>query len=328
MPRPFTCAQRDENLRFLEALGETGNSRLAARVVGRAHSTMHTRKLASAAFAQDWAAAVAAAHARFHLGGGKRGPEVTAPRKARGTGPGGDPSLRTRGGEAVVVRTKAGTLQLRLAQKGKLSAAAEQVFLSALSASANVRLSAAAAGASPRAFYRRQKNDPAFAREMRLALETGYERLECAMMETLEPESGRHDAWRSNDPPALPPMGVSEALQLLHLHHKTVRLGWEEPHRRRRRNEPWEVYMARRRAIDVREMRREAEDKALKPAAIWEETGGWRGAGDPPPPVPVPPLHLVTGWSRATGRAPYHEGVALFGGWRLADMERTLKGRG
>ena len=228
----------------------------------------------------------------------------------------------------MVVRGRSGKLQLRLAHRGKLSAAAEQVFLAALSASANVRLAAAAAGASARAFYRRRKRDPAFAREFRLALEMGYERLEEALMTAVDCDSGRHDGWRRDDPPPVPAMTVSQALHLLHLHHKTARLRWEEPHRRRRRGEPWETYTARLRAVDVGEMRREAEDAALRRAAVWEETGSWRGAGDPPPPPALPPLELVTGWSRAKGKPAHHEGVALFGGWRIGDMERKLRGGG
>ena len=75
MGREFTLAQRIENARFIEILGETGNARLAAREIGRKPSTMHHRRGADAAFAQCWEAAAAAAHARFHLGGGRRGPD-------------------------------------------------------------------------------------------------------------------------------------------------------------------------------------------------------------------------------------------------------------
>jgi hypothetical protein len=365
MPRPFTHAQSAENRAFLDILAETGNARLAAREIGRKPSTMHHRRGANAAFAQQWDAAVAAAHARFHLGGGRRGPEgvlrdaasihSAAPqderrkrrklgsrlrgndREGRGNdregggddreGGGDDRSrLRTRGGEPVVVRTRNGKLQLRLAHKDKLTRTAEQVFLAALSASANVRLSAAAAGASVAAFYRRRRQNKAFAREMRLALEMGFERLEMAAIAATLAEHHDYDDWRQREPPPIPPMSASQALQLLYLHEKSVRQGWDLPHRRRRRGESDEIYRARLGAMWICEKQREAEDEALRRAARFEETGSWRHA-DEPAPLPLPPLELVTGWSKASGAPPHREGLALFGGWRIEDMERRLAER-
>ena len=376
--RPFTLAQHAENRAVLDILAETGNARLAAREIGRKPSTMHTRRGANAAFAQDWDAAVAAAHARFHLAGGKRGPEADLPRGKGGLGPStslrtgrtqpgpstlrpgsgqaklgtngvgkderpstlrlrsgqaklgrngevSNQALRTRGHEPVVVRTRSGKLQLRLAHPGKLTRAAEQAFLSALSATANVRLSAAAAGASARAFYRRRRQDKAFAREMRLALKMGYERLECALLTAGMVGSHEHDQWRQSEQPPIPPMSVEQVLQLLFLHEKSVRQSWDEPHRRRRRGEPWEVYRERLAAMWASEKEREAEDAALRRAERFEATGSWRHADEPEPPA-LPPLELVTGWSKASGRPPHKEGVALFGGWRIAEMERKLRG--
>ncbi|HYG28899.1 MAG TPA: hypothetical protein VD887_01655 [Allosphingosinicella sp.] len=340
MPRPFTFAQARENERFLAILRQTGNARFAAREIGRRNSTMQTRRATHAAFAQDWDAAAAAANAAFHLAGGKRGPEggtvtrncprekkmgtVTSncPLKKMGTVTSNCP-LRTRGGEPVVVRSQNGRLQLRFAHRNKLTKAAEQAFLAALSATANVRLSAAAAGASPAAFYRRRRRDPAFAREFRLALKMGWERLECAALAAGMPESHADDGWRQYDPPPIPPLTADQALQLLWLHEKSVQQGWDLPHRRRRRGEPWETYTERLRAMWTVEQNRVAEDEAVARALRYEETGSWRHPDEAPPP-PLPPLHLVTGWSRASGKPPYHEGVALFGGWRIPDMKRKI----
>ena len=95
MPRPLTRAQRIENDRFLEALSQTGNARLAARSLGLNRSTFTKRRAKHAEFAQRWDAAYAAAHARFTLAGGKRVPE-----KAR---------------EPMIVRRAGGKFQLRLA---------------------------------------------------------------------------------------------------------------------------------------------------------------------------------------------------------------------
>lgn len=232
--------------------------------------------------------------------------------------------LRTSGGEPVVVRTKTGKLQLRLAQPGKLTKACEQAFLAALSASANVRLSAAAAGASVAAFYRRRQRDAGFRREFRMALAMGYERLEMAALRAAVPESHGHDAWRHNDPPPIPPMSADQAIQLLCLHEKSVHQSWEQPHRRRRRNESDAHYRMRLFLMWRAEQRQLDEERAVARALRFEETGGWR-MEDEQAPVPLPPLHLVTGWSRADpAKTPQDPKVALFGGWRLKDMKRKL----
>jgi hypothetical protein len=325
MPRPFTALQAHENRLFLDALARTGNARMAAREVGRPANSFHDRRNKHPAFAQDWAAAAAAAHARFHLSGGRRGPEVTPPpRSARSPSPsklGED--YRTKGGEPVVVRTRNGKLQIRLAHPGKLTKACEQAFLHALSATANVRLAAAAAGASEAAFYRRRRQNPAFAREMRLALKMGWQRLEMAALQAALPESHSDDQWRNCEPAPMPRFTPDQALQLLFLHEKSVHQSWEQPHRRRRRGESDETHGLRLQAMWRAEKDLEAEASALRRAARYEETGDWRFDDELPPPE-LPPLELVTGWSRATGRPAHHEGVALFGGWRIGDMRRRL----
>ena len=221
-----------------------------------------------------------------------------------------------------MVQTLGGKLQLRPAHRGKLTKAAEQRFLSALSATANIRLSAAAAGASAAAFYRRRRRNPAFAREMRLALEMGYDRLEAAAIAAGLPESHADDRWRRSDPPPIPPLTADQALQLLCLHDKSVRQGWEQPHRRQRRGESDAVYIERLRAMGAAERTREAEDAALRRAARYEETGDWRFDHEAPP-AGLPPLHLVTGWSRADpGKKPHNPDLALFGGWRIGEMRK------
>src|SRR5690606_31296438 len=133
-----------------------------------------------------------------------------------------------------LVRLANGRLQLRTPARGirRIDRAARQAFLAALSATANVRLSARAAGFAHSSFYRLRDYDPAFAREMRLALEMGYDRIEMALLESFESESCREDGWRHNDPPAIPPMSAGEALQLLYLRQKEARLWGERPDRR------------------------------------------------------------------------------------------------
>jgi hypothetical protein len=224
----------------------------------------------------------------------------------------------------MVVRTKSGRLQLRPAHPGKLTKTAEQVFLAALSATANIRMSAAAAGASAAAFDRRRKRNPAFAREFRLALRMGWERLEAEALRAGLPESHADDAWRQGEPPAIPPLTFDQAMQLLCLHEKSVRQGWDMPHRRRRRGEPWETYTERLRAMWNCEQDRKREDEALARALHYEETGDWRYAHEAPP-LPLPPLELVTGWSRAKGGTKHDPDVALFGGWRIRQMRERMR---
>jgi hypothetical protein len=255
--RPFTPRQQRENARFLAALRRTGNVRLACRELGVHRGTYTKRRAKCAAFATQWDLTLTAAHAAFRLAGGERMPEA-----GKGAGNGirlG--ALKTRGGEPTITRLANGRLQLRLAPPGRMTKAAEQAFFSALSASANVRLAAAAAGFAHSSFYARRAKGGAFAREMRLALKIGWERLEAALLAAGLPESHEDDSWRTeHDFPPIPPMTPDQALQLLVLHNKTVNLSWERPHRRKRRGEPWETYTERLRAMWRAEKGREAEE--------------------------------------------------------------------
>jgi hypothetical protein len=325
MAKPFTSAQRRQNAAFLAALARTGNARMSAREVGVKYSTMQHRRPGHPDFASRWDIASVEAHVRFQAAGGKglglvEQSRTGALRQAQDERKWG--SLRTEGGELMVVRTRSGRLQVRPAHRGKLTRAAEQLFLQALSATANIRLSAAAVGASARAFHRRRERNPAFARERRLALEMGYVRLEMAALMAAAPESHADDAWRENDPPPIPPMTPEQAIHLLYLHEKSVREGWELPHRRRRRGESEETYRLRLAAMWAAEQRRAREDEAVREAIELDER-------EPPPELPpLPALDQVTGWSKASGKPPYHAGVALFGGWRIEDIPASRRSDG
>ncbi|MFN1208532.1 hypothetical protein ACKXGD_16360, partial [Enterococcus lactis] len=61
-----------------------------------------------------------------------------------------------------LTRLANGRLQLRAPTRRRLTREHEQAFLAALSATANVRLSAAAAGFSHSAFYQLRNYNPAF----------------------------------------------------------------------------------------------------------------------------------------------------------------------
>jgi hypothetical protein len=223
---------------------------------------------------------------------------------------------------------------MRAAQPGKLTRECEQTFLAALSATANVKLSAAAAGASVAAFYRRRRQNPAFAREMRLALQLGYDRLEMALIETGMPDSHEHDDWRSNDPPAIPPMTASQALQLMYLHQKEARLLGEPSYLKRRRGESREAHSLRLAEMwEAREQRAREEFEMAEAARMARGEPAWGPAGEEvrrrlEGRVVLPDLAQVTGWSRADPTKVSHDPRrALFGGWRIEDMEAKIAKR-
>lgn len=299
--RPLTRAQQLENRAFLRELRRTGNAREAARAVGAHRAKFTKRRAKHPAFAQAWEAALVVAHAALQdgRGGPKKGHQPTEPR---------------------ITRTAAGTLQLRRAQPGRLDRGAEQRFLAALSASANVRLAAKAAGFSHASFYQRKRTDPAFAREWGLALAEGYERLEMALLESALPKSFEHDDWRRNDPPAIPPMTAEQALQLLYLHQKEAKLGSE--HVLLRRLSPGETHQARSMRLALMYEDRQAREREAFRIAEAERLA----RGEPTraiwAPGELPDLSQVTGWSKAKGEPPHDARRALFGGWRLGDIEK------
>ena len=299
-PRPFSRAQALENAAFLRELARTGNAREAARRLG-AHRARFTRRRAKhPGFAAQWDAALALAHAAL------------ASPPARETAPA---AL-----EPHIVRTASGRLQLRRPPAKSIGHAARQRFLLALSATANIRLAARAAGFSHASFYARRRADPVFAREWRDALAQGYDRLEHALLAGFAP--GEPDEWSRNEPAAIPPMTAGQALQLLYLHQKEARL-WAEPQPiRRRRGESDEarnvrlalIYEARlQHQRDLFDRAEAARRAAREPPAAPEHE---------PQPLVLPYLAQVTGWSKAAGKPAHDPGRALFGGWRIDDWER------
>ena len=236
-----------------------------------------------------------------------------------------------------MVRLKSGKVQVRRAHKGKLTREAEQAFLAALSATCNMRLSAAAVGASAHCFYRRRRKNPGFAREVRLALQRGYDRIELALLESSLPAAYEHDEWRSgNEPPAIPPTSPNQALQLLYLHQKEARLIAEQWPLKRGRGEPHEVYRERLIGLAEERDRRAREEFEIAEAERWAKgEPAWGPAGEDvrrklgltegsglPEGLGLPDLAQVTGWSRADPKkAPHDPSRALFGGWRLEDLQ-------
>lgn len=221
------------------------------------------------------------------------------------------------------MKRRDGTYQVRRAHPGRLTRAMEQAFLLALSATCNVRLAAAAAGAQATHFYRRRLEKPGFAREWRLAMEQGYRRIEAALLQSFEPESHEDDAWTHNEPPAIPPMTANQALQLLYLHQKEALMLDEPPHLKPRRGEPREAHLYR--LARMYEARQERERERFR---VMEAARQARGEGPYWSDEPVlPDLSQVTGWSRADpAKKPHDPDRALFGGWRIEDMKRDKGG--
>jgi hypothetical protein len=233
MPKPLTRAQVLENRAFLKLLRKTGNVRLAARELGLKYGTMQHRRRVQPAFAAQVEAAIVFAQVRLAKRAGPSTIRSTADgspphRFAAGRNGGG---YRTVGGEAVIVRLASGAIQVRRAQAGKLTPAAEQAFLLALAGTCNVALAAAAVGAAANAFARRAKRDPAFAREVRMALAEGHETLHLALLAGLEPWDEAD--WRCGEPPPIPQMTVDQVFQLMRVHQREAR--WKAADMERKR---------------------------------------------------------------------------------------------
>jgi hypothetical protein len=302
MPRTSAALRAEQDEAFLAALGRAGNARLAARQLGVHRSTYTKRRARDPAFAARWDARLAALDSALKPADGAGSRPAFA-------------GLRTQGGELTIVRLANGRYQARRAPPGRMTRAAEQIFLEALSASANVRLSAAAAGFSHSAFYYRKRVFPAFGGEMKEALSIGYVQVEGALFQSFDlfagPEYGEtRENWldRVGDCP-LPAMSVDQAIQLIAMHRRTCREGWE--HREAR-------YL-----IASNDEVRRALERALAGVRRrhLDTTPSWRVADESPPP-PLPPLQSVTGWSKATGRPPHNPNRALFGGWRITDSNK------
>jgi hypothetical protein len=190
-------------------------------------------------------------------------------------------------------------------------------------------LAAAAVGAAEAAFHRRRRKDPGFARELRLALARGYDALEGALLEAAMPASHEQDEWRHNEPPAMPPVSANQALQLMYLHQKEARLLREPEHLKRRKGESRAAHSERLTAMAEERDRRAREAFEIAEAERWERgLPAWGPAGEEVRRrLGLPDLAQVTGWSRAyAAKAPHDPTRALFGGWRLEQMEEKLRG--
>lgn len=209
---------------FLRELARSGSVTLAAAAVGIDRSSAYQTKKRNAAFAASWERALARARAEL--------------------GEGGRPVLRLRDDE-VVRASKAGRPCVMRAGPGRWSVKSEREFLEELTASANVRAAARAAGVSAVSAYNRRRKWPAFRAAWDEAKAEGWARIELLLIHaataTLDPEpepAARSEAF------AGPDMTVEQALKLW-FHHAGREGG-------RRRRHDW-----RRREPDIEEVRAE-----------------------------------------------------------------------
>jgi hypothetical protein len=229
---------------FLRELARSGSVALAADRAEIDRSSAYQARKANPAFAASWDRALAAARGRL-AGDGAQEERDRPP--------------RLRGGE-VVRASKAGRPCILRAGEGRWCADSEQAFLAALSATANVRAAARAAGFSTVTVYNRRRQWPAFARAWDEAKAEGYVRLEMLLLDaatsTLDPaaeEEAREDLYQG------PEMSVEQAMKLF-FHRagqeggKARRYGW-------RRQEPdiEEVRAEILRKVEAIERAREAQ---------------------------------------------------------------------
>lgn len=293
--------------------------------------TMYARRRRDPALAVEWDAALAVSAASA---GGERVDGGVAPGYHK-------------------VRLANGRVQLRRVREGGLDGDGEQRFLLSLAATANVQLSAKAAGFSAGSIYQRAHADPGFAREMRIALQVGYERLEFALIHGFTAGSHSQDAWRHNEPPEIPPMRPEQALQQLHLHEKAAKMWSTRPSERPRPGETTDQWSARMATITRARQRCEYEDAEVARTEGRTPEPPSRFEGDmavydlseklraevlaSAPPKAQPAVGTVR-WAKQTlrqskeaaaaGEAPGERevrmkrtGEAMFGGWRVTPGE-------
>jgi hypothetical protein len=162
----------------------------------------------------------------------RRTPTPSPSRQREGSQQRGRSPLRD---DQIVRSSNAGKPCIIRAGPGRWSAKSERVFLAELTASANVKAAARAAGFSTDAVYYRRRKWPAFAAAWDQAKADGYLRIEMLLIHaataTLDPEPSAQETSEA------PPMSVDQALSVFKLHRadqqggKPRRYGW-------RRQEP------------------------------------------------------------------------------------------
>lgn len=209
MTRKFGEARREV---FLAALRKTGNQTIAAERAKVSRSWVQLHRSSDPAFKRAVEEAVAEAKSRLGSHPARRPP-------------GGWGYLD---GEELVVRGTGGSgggkrVQIARSRLKQWSPRVEERFLTALTATCNVRVACAEVGMTPASAYAHRGRWANFARRWDEAVETGYMQIEMGLIEAAG------NLFSSDGPVETGPirdMTADHAIHLLHMHkHQVHRLG-------------------------------------------------------------------------------------------------------
>ncbi|MFN0116502.1 MAG: hypothetical protein ACKVPY_17670 [Paracoccaceae bacterium] len=214
---------------FLAALAQTGNQTLAAEAAKVSRSWVHKHRSAGPEFDMACRAAIAAARSHFEglaaSGEATRKPPARwawldgAELVVRGTGgsapaSGGGPLRQAQGGR------ERGRPQIARARVKQWSPRAEARFLSALTASCNVKLACAEVGLTPASAYNHRHRWAGFARRWDEAVEVGYLQVEAGLIAAT---GSMFEGEELAEVAPLRAMTFAQAVHLLHMHKHAVR---------------------------------------------------------------------------------------------------------
>lgn len=188
---------------FMTALAEVGNQSLAAERAKVSGTWVRHHRATDPDFRRESDAAIAAAKDRL------RAAASVAPASG----------WRHQAGEELVVRGGIGRAQIARARLHQWTPRTEARFLAALAACCNVRAACRAVGMTPPAAYHHYNRWHDFAKRWDAALETGYLRLDIALLD----HAGRVFAAVDYDADVpIEPMTFDQAISLLRFHQARI----------------------------------------------------------------------------------------------------------
>jgi hypothetical protein len=213
---------------FLTALAQTGNQTLSAERAKVSRSWVTFHRSTEPGFDAACRAAIDAARDALRAAAGDD-PSTGAGRAVSGCKPatgltyldGIELVVRGTGGAALGPRPGGGLrVQVARARTRQWSPRAEERFLTALTATCNVKAACAEVGLSPASAYNHRLRWPRFAERWKAAVEIGYCQLEFALI-----EAGCNLLSGEGVPEVAPLTGMtfSQAIHLLQMHKHAVR---------------------------------------------------------------------------------------------------------
>lgn len=227
MSKKFSAARKQA---FLTYLARTGNQTLAAEMAKVSRSWVGLHRSGDARFDADCRAAVEQAKVRLREAAEAETDEDQE-RPSTGSGRAALGKLTYHAGAELVVRGTGGSgggkrVQIGRARLKQWTPRVETRFLAALAASCNVKAACAEVGMWPASAYNHRKRWPGFARRWDAAIDTGFARLEAALVEAGSSNPFSDPDFAQDNP--IREMSAREALQLLNMHKHYVRgLGGE-----------------------------------------------------------------------------------------------------